>query len=270
LRQVEQTERMRQKASAPASLQNAPEIFLLDLEHAQVALRLIVLEGDGQITEEGEHGFLSQPESFQEVAGWGLLDPATSPLVARRRGIGSEAGGQERFVAGDEGLAERRGELVRSRRARLLDRCLHLQQQRLAYLGPGLLILLLEESQFAQVMDIAQRMLIGGMSPIGRLAVMHAHPSKERENANSSSGFSAALGMDPIMRELACARHMRPRRHSRSAHSCLVTVSATASRNAALICASTGVSVSATCRSQRTQPGIQHDLLLKHIHRQSS
>src|SRR5262249_19111264 len=102
--------------------------FLLDCEHAQIPLSLVVVERDGQIAEEGEHGLLSHPESFEEVTRWSLLDPPTAARPTGRRGVGGEAGGQERFIAGDEGLTKRCGELVRSPCARLLDRRLHLQE----------------------------------------------------------------------------------------------------------------------------------------------
>ena len=42
--------------------------LLLDLESAQIAFRLIVIEGDGQVIEEGERLLLLEQEPFEEVA----------------------------------------------------------------------------------------------------------------------------------------------------------------------------------------------------------
>lgn len=43
--------------------------FLLDLEHAQVVLGLVVVEGDRQVVEEGQDLLLAEPELLEEIAG---------------------------------------------------------------------------------------------------------------------------------------------------------------------------------------------------------
>src|SRR5258708_24143223 len=54
--------------------------LLVQLEPAQVALRLIVVEGNAWVVEEGEHGLLVQVESFEQIARRKLL---YAPALAR-------------------------------------------------------------------------------------------------------------------------------------------------------------------------------------------
>src|SRR5258708_27939745 len=48
--------------------------LLVQLEGPQIALGLVVVEGDGQVREEGEHLVLAQPQALQEIARGRLLD----------------------------------------------------------------------------------------------------------------------------------------------------------------------------------------------------
>ena len=58
-----------------------PRNFLLDFDHAQTALRLVVIKRHGKIMQEAE-GFLAIPiESIQQIPGRGLFHP----LVPRRQ-----------------------------------------------------------------------------------------------------------------------------------------------------------------------------------------
>jgi len=46
--------------------------LLLDLEHAQVLLGLVVVEGDGEVVQEGQHRVLAYPQAIEQAA-WGRL-----------------------------------------------------------------------------------------------------------------------------------------------------------------------------------------------------
>jgi hypothetical protein len=109
-------------------------------------------------------------------------------------------------------------------RARLRDRRLHRQQHPFELLGPGLLILLLHKRQFAQMMDVAQRMATLRVGAIGLPAVMHAHPRIARQDANRVGRLAAALGMDGVVRQSGGARHMCPRQLARSTDPGLIAV----------------------------------------------
>ena len=61
-----------------------------DLEHRQVLLRLSVVEGDRELSEEGEHLLLAQPEARQQLARGRWLAPAALP---RPRCPGGRGGG---------------------------------------------------------------------------------------------------------------------------------------------------------------------------------
>src|SRR5258708_6073871 len=110
--------------------------LLLDLEQAQIAFGLVVLERDRQVVEEGEHLVLAEPEALQEILGWGLLHAPALSRPARRRWIGGMPGGQQLAVASDERLAGLRGEARAALGPRCFDGGLRLPQQRLERLGP--------------------------------------------------------------------------------------------------------------------------------------
>jgi len=112
--------------------------FLLHLAGPQVALGLVVVERDRQVVEEGEHLLLAQPPTFEEIARRRLLDPSPLPRAALRWRIGGMAGGEQGLVTGDQRRAGGGREVAKAGSACLLDARLHLQQQRLELLGPGL------------------------------------------------------------------------------------------------------------------------------------
>jgi hypothetical protein len=105
-------------------------------------------------------------------------------------------GGEDGAVAGEERRAGGDGQLTETVPARLLGRGLHLQEQRLQLGGPGLLILLLEKGQFAQVVDVTERMAAAHVALIRLPAVVHAHPAIGRQDAHGVSRRAATLGMD--------------------------------------------------------------------------
>src|SRR5258708_21816112 len=84
--------------------------LLLDLEQAQIAFGLVVLERDRQVVEEGEHLVLAAPEALQEILGWGLLHAPALSRPARRRLIGGTPHGQQPALETDQRRAGVRGE----------------------------------------------------------------------------------------------------------------------------------------------------------------
>jgi hypothetical protein len=90
--------------------------LLLDFEHPQIALSLIIVKGDGQVVKEGEHCVLAEEEALEQVARRGLLDPAALPGAACVWRIGREPSGQEPFVAGDKAVALGLGQAGRALR----------------------------------------------------------------------------------------------------------------------------------------------------------
>ncbi len=114
---------------------------------------LVVIEGDAEVVEEGEHLYC-QPEALEEVA-CRLCLTRRADGGARGRRIGCEPSGEQRAVAADErpatSVGSDRRPVSRARRRRL-----NLPEQRLGkLLGPRLLVLLLQEGQLAQVVDVA-------------------------------------------------------------------------------------------------------------------
>ncbi len=183
-----------------------------------------------------------------------------------------------------------RGELGQTSTAGLLDGSLHLPQQVFQLLGPGLLVLFLEEGQFAYVMDLAEGMAAAGVPVVRLPAVMHAHPREVRQDAYGVGRLGAALGVDGVVRQPAragptptCAQASRPPRRTPVSSLC----STGTWRSAALSRASTWVQHDRALldpgdqRPQRQRrpeqvgeqlahPSIGHELLLDQIHREGA
>jgi site-specific DNA recombinase len=119
--------------------------FLLDFEHAQIPLGLVVVEGDREILEEGQDLVLSHPKAFEQLARGRLLEASTLVGASLRRWIGSQPSRQERLIADEEGGALRLGQALLPAGARLRDGGLHLQEERLEVLGPRLCVRLFQE-----------------------------------------------------------------------------------------------------------------------------
>src|SRR5690348_2005957 len=76
--------------------------FLLHLEPAQVAFRLVIVEGDGEVVEEGQHLLLAEGEALEQVARRRLGEPAALTRSTRRRGrrVGSQPDSEHVLVPG--------------------------------------------------------------------------------------------------------------------------------------------------------------------------
>jgi hypothetical protein len=68
---------------------------LLDLEHPQIPLRLVVVKGNGEVVQKGEDLILPQPEPFEQVARRRLFESTLVVQGTGRRRIGGVAGRQE-------------------------------------------------------------------------------------------------------------------------------------------------------------------------------
>jgi hypothetical protein len=82
---------------------------------------------------------------------------------------------QDPLIADDQGVALGRWELRVTLRPRLLGRRAHLQRQVLELLCPGVLVLLLRKRQFAQVVDVAERVATCRVRLLRFPAVMDVH-----------------------------------------------------------------------------------------------
>lgn len=94
-------------------------------------------------------------------------------------------------------------------RASLLDLGFDLQEQFFQLFGPSLLVLLMDKGEFAQLLDIAQRMGTGVIQITGP-AVMHADALEVRQNPYGIGSRFAAFRMMLIIGQLRGCRHMQP------------------------------------------------------------
>jgi hypothetical protein len=126
---------------------------LVQLEPAQVALGLVVVERDRQVIQEGKHLLLVQIQPLEQIARRGLLNaPAVASLTCRWR-VGGKTGCQQRLVAGEQGLPLGGWQTIAALSARVSGSGMHRPQQVFEFLGPGLLELFFQEGQFAQMAE---------------------------------------------------------------------------------------------------------------------
>lgn len=132
-------------------------------------------------------------------AGGRLFDPAAPAWLAIRRGIGwvgREPGRQEGLVAGDEGVTRGRRKPRPPTRPRLVGGRLQLEEQTREIGGPDVLLLLLHEGQFAQMVDMAARVAAGGVRAIRRPPSVDAHPRRAGQDTTGAGGLAAARGLE--------------------------------------------------------------------------
>ncbi len=67
---------MRQNIAIPSSVRKPAGDLLLHFDHAQIALGLVVVEGNRKIVQEPQHDPLSLREAIQQIAGRALFDVA--------------------------------------------------------------------------------------------------------------------------------------------------------------------------------------------------
>lgn len=166
-------------------------------------------------------------KSFEQIAHGRLLDAPTLSGAAERWGIGGQPTRQQLVVADDQRGALGGGQAGLTLRARLLGRGAHLDQQRFEVFGPRLLVLFGDKGQFAQMVDVAERMATGGLRLIGLPAVVDTYPAIVGQDANGVGRRAPALsvnGVNGIVGQPRGTRHMRPGQPPTPPHAGLIAV----------------------------------------------
>ena len=184
--------------------------LLLHFDHANISLGLGIIKRHTQVMQEGENRVLVQREAIEQIARRRLFGP---PLFldggGRIRRIGLIAFFQYPLIAGDPVSDLQRRERAAPHLSCLITSGLHLPQHVFELGGPALLVLFLKEKQFAQVMDIAQRVQ-APVEPVAAKAIMQASALKLRQDADGVQGFFAAFGMDRIVGQRLGGTDVRP------------------------------------------------------------
>ena len=124
--------------------------------------------------------------------------------------MGRHAFAQERFVASAEGVALGEGQPGCAGGAGLRHGHAHLAQERFELAGPGLVQLLLEEGECAQMMGVAQRVAAPALVAIASPTVVQAHATEAGLEADGLQRPRPALGMHRVRGQLGRARHLHP------------------------------------------------------------
>jgi hypothetical protein len=178
--------------------------LLLDLHHADIALREAVVKRHRKVVQEQQHGILVLGEAIEQIARRRLFAPT---FPARRWGrigrVGLIAFGKPGAIASFPVSQLQRMQTTAALCSCLLDRSFALQEQ-FFHLGcPGLPLLFLQEGQVAQMMHITAGMLAPKL-PIRSRAIMHAHPAEVCQDADGIQGRFAPFGMDRIVGQVLC------------------------------------------------------------------
>ncbi len=132
------------------------------------------------------------------------------------RRIGRQSSGQQRPVAGEQRVVQLGWYPPPALCPCFLGCRAHCTQHPVELPCPCVLVLLLQEGPFPQVMNIAERMTAGGVAAVAGPAVVHTHAVEVGQDADGVDGCASAFGMDGmdgmdgIVREARGTGHMRP------------------------------------------------------------
>jgi site-specific DNA recombinase len=201
--------------------------LLLDFDHAQVALCLVVGERDAEVGQEGQHTLRLSQQGIEQILGGSLFGPAAATVPRRpqgRRWLGGIALGQQRVVLGNPVRLLMGWHLRGAARAPLLDGRVHGQQQVAQVSSPALVVLLRQEGQLAHQMRRAPTVPARPVGVVAGPAVMRGPPLEARPDANRLGGRVPALGMPGQMGEPARAVDVQPVQLALDAHAGLIGV----------------------------------------------
>jgi hypothetical protein len=95
------------KASAPSEERKQPETFLLELGHAQVAFREVVVEGHTHVRDKPQDRLAVGAQARARIVGRRLFDPASTARWRKALRMKEDSVGENAVVTGGDRL--RRG-----------------------------------------------------------------------------------------------------------------------------------------------------------------
>jgi hypothetical protein len=143
----------------------------LELDHPQVPLSLVAVEGDGEVVGEADDVVLVLVETQEEAADGALLGTAAF-AGAGRFGVELEAVGEQRPIAGPVAVEQRGGKLGLAVCLRCLDRLVELDQERGQLRCPRLAAAFLDRGELAEVVAVAEGVGGLGVAAVGGEAVV--------------------------------------------------------------------------------------------------
>src|SRR5712691_91669 len=180
--------------------------LLLDFDHAQISLRLVVVKRHREIEQEAQHGPLAPRESIQQIASRALFGSPRCSLRlfrlprCRRRGIGLVPFCEDLVIATKEACQHEDIQFMLAQHFGLLHLGFHFQQELFHLPGPQLLKFFFEKGQLSQMMDVAQR-LGEAVALIAQEAIVDAGATKLWSNANGIQSRAPSPGMSRVVGE---------------------------------------------------------------------
>src|SRR5215472_12112757 len=184
--------------------------LLLHLDHAHISLGLVIIKRHGEVGEEGENGFFAHLKPVQQVDSRMALACRLGRTSTGEAPIGSPAFLEQAIILSPQ---SEQGKGIQTPFASLLGflhALFHHQEQLLQVSGPWLLVCFLDEGQLAQMMDITESMGAVFIQEVRTAAIMNRSARKLWQDPNSIQGFSPALGMHGIMRQVGRTGDMQP------------------------------------------------------------
>ena len=182
--------------------------FLLDLAHAQVALGAIVGKRDVGVLGEAQHGGLVLFHSLPQIVGIGLGHFATLTLLSRgNRWKLFLPLGEDGAVAFLYGLVLAFGKRFL---VALSDLVAGVEEQAFHALGPGVVVGVDDEGEFAQQVRATQGVVAVRVAQVRGPAVVDRDTAVARDDADGLDGFAPALGVEAFDGERSGGIDMNP------------------------------------------------------------
>src|SRR5260221_8500069 len=132
------------------------------------------------------------------------------PAVLIRWRIGGQSSSQQRPVASQERLPLSGGQVALALRAGLIGCRATWPQQVFELLGPALGIFLFDKGEFAQMVNVAERMATSAVLAVRLPAVVNADADIVGQDANGVGRLAPPLGVHGVVGEALRAGHMHP------------------------------------------------------------
>jgi hypothetical protein len=183
--------------------------LLLDFDHANIALRLVIVKRHNEAVQEGQYRLLVADQAVKQVARRTLFGPsffAGRSLSGGSRGISVFDQRQELCLPVFHLQRMQHGATLLPC---LVSRLFHREQQGFQFCRPLQALFFCQERQLAHQMHETEGMRTG-IQEVRAPAIMDAGPPKPGQNADGIQGVFASLGVNRVVGELGRTGHMHP------------------------------------------------------------
>ena len=203
VRAVDRQLRTAQNSSAPCKERKQPDTFCLTFIMRRSRSARLLSKGTAKLRMKCSTAWRSRSRRLRSRRAGASATRRLPGRVGWGR-MSGKASLNEGAVLGHQGLGEGVVERLCTAQACRFDRCFRLEQQRFHVLCPRLLVLLVQEGQFAQQMRAAQGVTTLAVGGIGTPAVVNQFPTEARHQVQRIECYSSPFGMDAVAGQSGC------------------------------------------------------------------